>query len=163
MNFQPLLCCGPTRWGAQCEIPHQPVLPINGVVLNAGFRAGSGRSRPSDRTRGIDPQRPFITSPLDVRIGWGADIRSELLPILISSSRQRVEQYLRLFQIGVVEPLGEPTVDRRQAGPELRRGHPGRGAAGTRLVAARATSSGIGVGLRPGCAFTAATSRSWQK
>ena len=41
--------------------------------------------------------------------GWGADIRSELLPILISSSRQLVEQYLRLFQIGGVEPLGEPT------------------------------------------------------
>jgi hypothetical protein len=54
-----------------------------------------------------------MTSPMDVRIGWGADIRSELLPILISSSRHLVEQYLRLFQIGGVEPLGEAHLQRQ--------------------------------------------------
>ena len=34
--------------------------------------------------------------------------------MLITSSRQFFEQRLRLFQIGGVDPLGEPAVDRRE-------------------------------------------------
>ena len=37
-----------------------------------------------------------------------------LLHMLITSSRQFFEQRLRLFQIGGVEPLGEPAEDRRE-------------------------------------------------
>jgi hypothetical protein len=36
---------------------HHPVLPLNGAVSNAWFRADSGRSRAPDRTAGVDPYR----------------------------------------------------------------------------------------------------------
>jgi len=57
---------------------------------------------------------PFITLPAGGRLGWGADIRTELLRRLISSSRQFVEQRLCLSKIGRVEAFGEPAVDRRE-------------------------------------------------
>jgi hypothetical protein len=103
-----------------------------------------------------------MTSPVDVRIGWGADIRGELLPILISSSRHLVERYPRLSQIGGVEPLGEPTVDRgkRVAGfgaatRSWRSRDKARGGAGDVIPDGRGTS--------PGMRIYSATSRSWQK
>jgi hypothetical protein len=34
--------------------------------------------------------------------------------VLIASSRQFVEQRLRLFEIGGVEPLGQSVIDRRE-------------------------------------------------
>jgi hypothetical protein len=50
----------PSPWHADAvgERPHHTVLAINGVILNAGFRAGSGRSRAPNRTAGVDPKRP---------------------------------------------------------------------------------------------------------
>ncbi len=68
---------------------------------------------------GIDPverqlstrKRPSISAPVDGWVGWEADIRTGLLLMLITSSPQLVQQRLRLFQIGRVEPLGEPAVD----------------------------------------------------
>jgi hypothetical protein len=54
-----------------------------------------------------------MTARADGRVGWGADIRTELLRMLISSSRQFVEQRLCLFKIGRAEPFGEPPADGR--------------------------------------------------
>ena len=55
-----------------------------------------------------------MTAPADGRLGWGADIRTELLRMLISRSRQFVEERLRVFEIGCVKTLGKPTIDRRE-------------------------------------------------
>ena len=41
-----------------------------------------------------------------------ADVRTGLLHALTTRSRQLVEQRLCLFQIGGIEALGEPAVDR---------------------------------------------------
>ena len=57
-----------------------------------------------------DPEPTFVSSPADRWVYRGAVIRTTR----ISSSRQLVEQRLRLFQIGGVEALGEPAVDRRE-------------------------------------------------
>ena len=68
----------------------------------------SGRSRGYGGTAGVDPKPTFVSLPAD-RWGYrGAVIRTTRL----SSSRQLVEQRFRLFQVGGVEALGEPGVDR---------------------------------------------------
>ena len=57
---------------------------------------------------GVDPGPTFVSSPADRWVYRGTVIRIARS----SDSRQLIEQGLRLFQIGGVEPLGEPAVDR---------------------------------------------------
>jgi hypothetical protein len=55
-----------------------------------------------------------MTSLANGRVVSEAGIRMVLLRMLIPGSRQRVEQRLCLFQVGGVEALGKPAVDRRE-------------------------------------------------
>jgi hypothetical protein len=59
---------------------------------------------------GVDPGPTFVSSPADRWVYRGTVIRIARS----SDSRQLIEQGLRLFQIGGVEALGKPAVDRRQ-------------------------------------------------
>ena len=55
-----------------------------------------------------------MSVPADRRVYQEAVIRARLLVTLTTSSSQLVEQRLGILQIGGVEALGEPAVDRRQ-------------------------------------------------
>ena len=59
---------------------------------------------------GVDPGPTFVSSPADRWVYRGMVIRVARS----SDSRQLIEQGLRLFQVGGVEALGEPAVDRRE-------------------------------------------------
>jgi len=55
-----------------------------------------------------------MASPADGRADQEAVTRAKLLVMLTTGSRQFVKQHLRFFQVGGVEPLGEPAIDRRE-------------------------------------------------
>ena len=76
--------------------------------------ADSGRSPDRNGTARPDPQETFLATPADRRVGQKAVIRVRLLDIPTARSRQLIEQPLRFFQIGGVEALGEPAVNRRE-------------------------------------------------
>jgi hypothetical protein len=107
---------------------------------------GNGRDAPIPVVRGaiVEPLKSTHKShswPRQRRwVDQEAVIRAKLPVTLKTGSRQLVEQRLRFLEVGV----SKPSVNQLYTG-----------ASRTRLVAARATSSRIGAGLRPGCAFTA--------
>jgi hypothetical protein len=53
-------------------------------------------------------------APVDSRAGQGADIRAGFRHMPVAGSGQCGEQRLGVFQIGGIEPLGKPAVDRSQ-------------------------------------------------
>ena len=86
----------------------------------AGVR-GNGRDAPiaavcptAMKWRGPDPQETFSATPADRRVGQEAIIRLRLLDMPTARSRQLIEQPRRFFQIGSIEALGEPAIDRCQ-------------------------------------------------
>jgi hypothetical protein len=83
----------------------------------AGTRATgeARRFRPFARPRWNRGSRPLGAIPCHASGSSGrqkADIHTNFLHMPITSSPQLVEQRLRLFQIGGVEALGEPAIDR---------------------------------------------------
>jgi hypothetical protein len=66
---------------------------------------------PSCRSR---PSRDIRAAPADGRTGQKAVVRARPPAMLTTGSRQFVEQLLCVFQVGGVEALGEPAVDRRE-------------------------------------------------
>src|SRR5262249_3585911 len=55
--------------------------------------------------------RDIRAAPADGRTGQKAVVRARPPAMLTTGSRQFVEQCLCLFQVGRIEPLGEPAVD----------------------------------------------------
>jgi hypothetical protein len=101
------------------------LLPVPGGQTNDPFRhsagilaqrrkglkcADSGHSPDRRKTAVFDPEPTFVSSPTDRWVYRGAVIRTTR----ISSSRQLFEQRPRLFEIGGIEALGEPAVDRSE-------------------------------------------------
>jgi hypothetical protein len=91
-----------------------PTRQFTAAALNAGFAPDCCRSLDDDGATGVDPQPPFAIMPRDDRGGSKTAIPALLSDMLTTGSRQFVEQRRRFFQIGGVEPLGEPAVDRRE-------------------------------------------------
>jgi hypothetical protein len=61
---------------------------------------------------GPDPKPSLQSTPVVGRVGQEAVIRSDVWSFGWAVSRQLVQQCLGLFQIGGIEALGEPPVDR---------------------------------------------------
>src|SRR5215472_7151563 len=59
----------------------------------------------------VRPSRDIRAAPADGRTGQKAVVRARPPAMLTTGSRQFVEQCLCLFQVGRIEPLGEPAVD----------------------------------------------------
>src|SRR6266446_3716930 len=93
-----------------------------GQIGNDAFPPGEairGPSRSStaldpSQTAQTDPYEPFPATAAEGRLDYEAVIRARLLVMLTTGSRQLVEQRLRLFQIGGIEPFGKPAVDRSE-------------------------------------------------
>src|SRR5215469_8190739 len=68
----------------------------------------------SPRNGAVRPSRDIRAAPADRRTGQRAVIRARPPAMLTTGSGQFVEQRLGFLQIGGVETLGEPAVDRRQ-------------------------------------------------
>jgi hypothetical protein len=84
---------------------------VRGPSLERTATTGTRRNRTflsGMPASGVDPGPTFVSSPADRWVYRGTVIRIARS----SDSRQLIEQGLRLFQIGGVEPLGEPAVDR---------------------------------------------------
>ena len=71
------------------------------------------RARPQP-TAQADPSETFMPAPAAGRVAQEADIRDRLLVMPATGSCQLIEQRLCLLQVGGVEALGEPAVDRRE-------------------------------------------------
>jgi hypothetical protein len=84
---------------------------LRGDAGQRARRADSGRSPDRNGATKSDPQETFQSAPKDPRLVQEA-VRARLLEVPTADSRQLVEQPLRLFQIGGVEALCEPAVDR---------------------------------------------------
>jgi hypothetical protein len=81
---------------------------LHTCTAERGHQAARARRDVAGRARGqLDPKPTFVSLPVD-RWGYrGAVIRTTRL----SSSRQLVEQRLRLVEIGCVKAFGEPAIN----------------------------------------------------
>ena len=87
---------------------------LRGDAAQRARRAVSGHSPNSNGTARLDPQETYLAIPPDRRVEQKAVIRVRLLGMPTARSRQPIEQLLRFLQVGRIEALGEPVVNRRQ-------------------------------------------------
>jgi hypothetical protein len=108
---------------------------VRGPSRRRGARGETRRQRSFVEQQATAPEPTFVSSPADRWVYRGAVIRTTR----ISSSRQLVEQRLRLFQIGGVEALGEPAINgceqvARFGPPALFAPQPGEARRGAQLI-----------------------------
>src|SRR6516164_186192 len=91
----------------------------SGTRPSPSGRAGTATRRyrifpPSPRNGEVRPSRDIRAAPAGGRTGQKAVVRARPPAMLTTGSRQFLEQRLGVFQVGGVEALGEPAVNRRQ-------------------------------------------------
>ena len=107
---------GVTKSGSRCQgkwplwVRSRDFLRIPGNVEEAPLAAVPG----PQWNREARPSRDILATPADHRVGQKAVIRLRLLDMPTARSRQLIEQPVCFFQIGSVEPLGEPAVGGRK-------------------------------------------------